>query len=358
MTQNVFPNPFGLSGFDFVEFSSPEPAAMADMFARMGFAKVATHKTANVDMYRQGDITFFINMTPNSAAVNHAAKCGPCATAMGFRVNTDEDPLALAISRGAKEFTGQKTLNLPAIEGIGGTAVYLVSNWKNDASDHYADFDWITADRNPKGIGLTYLDHITNNVLKGRMNHWADFYESIFGFREIRYFDIKGEYTGLNSRAMSAPCPRMAIPINEDKGTGEKAGQIDRYLQEMQQTEGMQHFAFGCDDIYSVVDSLRAGGVDMMPPPPSTYYDMLGERLGDHGEEAEELRKRGILLDGNKEQQLLLQIFSKEEQGPEGNKPFGPAFFEFIQRKGDEGFGEGNFQALFESIERAEQDNK
>ncbi len=358
MTQTAFPNPFGLSGFDFVEFSSPNPANMIDMFKRMGFTKVASHKNANADMYRQGDITFFINTTPNSAAMDHAAKCGPCATAMGFRVNNAADALALAISRGAKEFTGSKTLNLPAIEGIGGTAIYFVENWGEVDGEYCRDFDWLTDIRKPKGLGLTYLDHITNNVLKGRMDHWAEFYESIFGFRQIRYFDIKGEYTGLNSRAMSAPCPRMAIPINEDKDTGAKAGQIDRYLREMKQTEGMQHFAFGCDDIYTVVDSLRSGGVDLMPSPPSAYYDMLGERLGDHGEDAEELRKRGILLDGSDDGRLLLQIFSKEEQGANGEKPFGPAFFEFIQRKGDDGFGEGNFQALFESIEREEQDKK
>lgn len=356
MTQSTT-NPFGLSGFDFVEFSSPNPASMVDMLKRMGFAHVASHKSANVDMYRQGEITFFINTTPGSAALTHAERCGPCATAMGFRVADAEDAFNMALARGAKAFTGSKTLNLPAIEGIGGTAIYFVDSWEAD-TDYSADFDWLTDDTRPLGLGLTYLDHITNNVLKGRMDHWAHFYESIFGFKEIRYFDIKGEYTGLASRAMSAPCPRMAIPINEDKDSGPKAGQIDRYLREMNSTEGMQHFAFGCDDIYTVVDKLRAGGVDMMPPPPAAYYGMLNERLGDHGEDESALRERGILIDGSDDQRLLLQIFSKEEQGAAGHKPFGPAFFEFIQRKGDEGFGEGNFQALFESIEREEQQNK
>ncbi len=344
---DLFENPMGLCGFEFVEFTAPEKGILEPVFASMGFAHIANHRTKDVALWRQGGINMLINYEPNSPASYYAAEHGPSACGMGFRVRNAAEAYKLAISKGAEPIDlkpGFSELKLAAIKGIGGAAVYLIDRFEDGKSIYDVDFEYLDGvDRHPVGCGFNVIDHLTHNVYKGRMDYWADYYETLFNFREIRYFDIKGEYTGLVSRALTAPDGLIRIPLNEEKG--EKVGQIEEYLREYK-GEGIQHIAFSCDNLIECWDRLKKAGVKFMPAPPSTYYDMLEERLPGHGEPADELRKRGILLDGTTEggdPRLLLQIFSE--------KAVGPVFFEFIQRKQDEGFGEGNFEALFKSIE-------
>ena len=344
---DLFENPMGLCGFEFVEFTAPEKGILEPVFLSMGFTHIANHRTKDVTLWRQGGINMIINYEPNSPAAYYAAEHGPSACGMGFRVRDAGKAYKLAVSKGAEPIdmkTGFSELKLAAIKGIGGASVYLIDRFEDGKSIYDVDFEYLEGvDRHPVGCGFNVIDHLTHNVYKGRMDYWANYYETLFNFREIRYFDIKGEYTGLVSRALTAPDGLIRIPLNEEKG--EKVGQIEEYLREYK-GEGIQHIAFSCDNLIECWDRLKKAGVKFMPAPPSTYYDMLDERLPGHGEPADELRKRGILLDGTTEggePRLLLQIFSE--------KAVGPVFFEFIQRKQDEGFGEGNFEALFKSIE-------
>ena len=341
-------NPLGLDGFEFIEFSAPAKGALEPVFQAMGFKRIARHRSKEADLWRQGEINLIANYEPASPAAYFAAEHGPSACAMGFRVTDASLAYATAIERGAEpvdSWTGPMELRLPAIRGIGGALIYLVDRYKEGPSIYDIDFDYLPGvDRNPAGAGLRLIDHLTHSVYAGRMVHWAGFYERIFGFRETRYFDIKGEYTGLTSRAMTAPDGRIRIPLTEEGQGG--GGQIAEFLR-AHNGEGIQHIAFHCDDLVACWDRLKALGVRFMSPPPSAYYEMLDERLPGHGESTLALKTRGILLDGvtgDGPPRLLLQIFSAPA--------IGPLFFEFIQRKGDEGFGEGNFSALFRSIER------
>jgi 4-hydroxyphenylpyruvate dioxygenase len=345
---DLFDNPMGLMGFEFVEFASPLPGVLEPVFAQMGFSLVAHHRSKDVDLYRQGHINFIINREPRSAAAYFAAEHGPCACGMAFRVKNAHQAYALALEKGAQPLdipTGPMELRLPAIKGIGGAALYLIDRYADGESIYDIDFNFIEgAARHPTGHGLKIIDHLTHNVYRGRMAYWAQFYERIFNFREIRFFDIKGEYTGLTSKAMTAPDGMIRIPLNEEASGG--AGQIEEFLMQFN-GEGIQHIALLSDDLLATIDSIRQAGVPLMTAPPATYYEMLAERLPQHGEDVPALQTRGILLDGvasGGERRLLLQIFSQTL--------LGPVFFEFIQRKGDDGFGEGNFKALFESLER------
>jgi 4-hydroxyphenylpyruvate dioxygenase len=345
---DLFENPMGLMGFEFVEFASPERGVLEPVLATLGFAEVARHRSKDVSLYRQGDINFIVNREPKSVAAYFAAEHGPSACGMAFRVRDSHQAYRLALEHGAQPVempTGPMELRLPAVKGIGGAPLYLIDRFGEGTSIYDIDFKFIDGtERQPKGHGFKVIDHLTHNVYRGRMAYWASFYERIFGFREIRYFDIKGEYTGLTSRAMTAPDGKIRIPLNEE--ASKTTGQIEEFLMKFN-GEGIQHIALLTDDLLASVDSLRQAGVALMTAPPGTYYEMLEERLPGHGEAADELQTRGILLDGTTEggrQRLLLQIFSQTL--------LGPVFFEFIQRKGDEGFGEGNFKALFESLER------
>ncbi|WNC72239.1 4-hydroxyphenylpyruvate dioxygenase [Thalassotalea psychrophila] len=344
---DLFENPMGLDGFEFVEFTALEKGILEPVFASMGFSHVANHKSKDVTLWRQGDINFIANYEKNSHADYYAQEHGSSACGMAFRVKDAQAAYKRALEKGAQPVlieTGPMELRLPAIKGIGGATVYLIDRYEGTNTIYDIDFDWIEgADRHPEGCGFHTLDHLTHNVYRGRMAYWAEYYENLFNFREIRFFDIKGEYTGLTSKAMTAPDGKIRIPLNEEAGGG---GQIEEYLMKYN-GEGIQHIAFACDDIVACWDRLKAQGIKFMKAPPSTYYDMLEGRLPGHGEQTEQLQSRGILLDGSTEGEnprLLLQIFS--------DTLLGPVFFEFIQRKGDEGFGEGNFKALFESIER------
>lgn len=348
MTQ-IQENPMGLDGFEFVEFSATEEGQLESVFNLLGFQKVAEHRSKKVHLWRQGDVNFVVNYEPRSLAVYQAEEHGPCASGMAFRVEDAHHAYERALDLGAQPLeipTGPMELRLPAIRGIGGTPLYLIDRYHDGSSIYDIDFEFLDGcERRPEGVGLKVIDHLTHNVYRGRMDYWADFYQRYFNFREIRHFDIKGKETGLVSRAMTAPDNRIRIPLNEEARGGSE-GQIEEFLMRYN-GEGIQHIAFACDDLAATLDRLEARGVCFMAPPPGTYYDMLETRLPGHGQDVEALRKRGILLDGNTETgepQLLLQIFS--------DTMIGPIFFEFIQRKGDEGFGEGNFQALFESMER------
>jgi 4-hydroxyphenylpyruvate dioxygenase len=345
---DLFDNPLGLDGFEFIEFSAPEKGLLEPVFERMGFSRIARHRSKDVDLWRQGEINLIANYEPQSPAAYFAAEHGPSACGMAFRVKNARVAYDAAIARGAEPVetrTGPMELRLPAIRGIGGAMIYLVDRYGDALSIYDIDFDYLPGvDRNPVGAGFKIIDHLTHNVYGGRMAHWGGFYERVFNFREIRYFDIKGEYTGLTSRAMTAPDGKIRIPLNEEGKAG--GGQIEEYLRAYN-GEGIQHIAFSCDDLPACWDRLKALGTPFAPPPPKAYYDMLEERLPGHGEPVDALQSRGILLDGSTQDgdpRLLLQIFSQTM--------IGPVFFEFIQRKKDEGFGEGNFTALFKSIER------
>lgn len=345
---DLFDNPLGLDGFEFVEFSASEKGVLEPVFQAMGFTRIAHHRSKEVELWRQGGINLIANYEPRSPAAYFTAEHGPSACGMGFRVRDAAKAYALAIERGAEPVevrTGPMELRLPAIRGIGGSIIYLIDRYGAEGLSIYdIDFDYETGvDRNPVGAGMQIIDHLTHNLYGGRMAHWAAFYERIFNFREIRYFDIKGEYTGLTSKAMTAPDGKIRIPLNEEGNKG--GGQIEEYLRAYN-GEGIQHIAFSCDNLYAAWDRLKALGTPFAPAPPATYYEILDERLPGHGEPVNALQTRGILLDGSTENgdpRLLLQIFSQTMVGP--------VFFEFIQRKKDEGFGEGNFTALFKSME-------
>ena len=344
---DLFDNPLGLDGFEFIEFCAPEKGLLEPVFTAMGFTLIARHRSKDVQLWRQGTINLIANYEPMSPAAWFAAEHGPSACGMGFRVKDAALAYARALERGAEPVemrTGPMELRLPAIRGIGGSIITLIDRYDDELSIYDIDFRYEPGvDRHPAGAGLTCIDHLTHNLYGGRMAHWAGWYERIFNFREIRYFDIKGEYTGLTSKAMTAPDGLIRIPLNEEGRSG--GGQIEEYLRAYN-GEGIQHIAFACDDLIATWDRLAALGTPFVPCPPATYYEMLEDRLPGHGEPVAELQRRGILLDGSTEAgdaRLLLQIFSQPR--------IGPVFFEFIQRKRDEGFGEGNFTALFKSME-------
>jgi 4-hydroxyphenylpyruvate dioxygenase len=336
-------NPAGTDGFEFVEFAHPNPTALREVFTKMGYQLTAKHRSKDIELWQQGDVTYVLNNDAQGHAMEFAAKHGPCAASMGWRVVDAAHAFEHAIRLGAEPFEGSKLLDVPAIMGIGGSLIYFIDQYGGEANP-YGEFDWV-APAKPAGVGFHYLDHLTHNVHRGNMDKWFDFYEKIFSFKQIRFFDIEGKFTGLHSRALTSPCGRIRIPINEDRG---ETGQIVEYLRRYN-GEGIQHIAVGTEDIYAATDAIAARGLSFMPKPPMAYYEMSKTRVVGHEEPIEALARHGILIDGEGvvdggETRILLQIFSKTMVGP--------IFFEFIQRKGDDGFGEGNFRALFESIEQ------
>ena len=351
-------NPMGTDGFEFIEYAAPDPKALGALFEQMGFSAIARHRHKDVTLYRQGEINFLINAEQDSFAQRFARQHGPSICAIAFRVNDAAYAYKRALELGAWGFdnkTGPMELNIPAIKGIGDSLIYFVDRWRGkdaargigsgaigDISIYDVDFVAIPgAQANPAGNGLTYIDHLTHNVHRGRMKEWAEFYENLFNFKEVRYFDIEGKLTGLKSKAMTSPCGKIRIPINE---SSDDKSQIAEYLA-LYHGEGIQHIALGTDDIYGTVERMKAREV-VFQDTIDTYYDLVDRRLPAHGENLDELRRLRILVDGNSNathRELLLQIFTQTV--------IGPIFFEIIQRKGDQGFGEGNFRALFESIE-------
>jgi len=336
-------NLMGLDGFEFVEFTGPDPDALADLFVKMGFTHVGTHRSKNVRRYAQGDINFLLNMDAAGQVADFRKQHGPSANAMAFRVADAAKALKLAVERGAVAVEGKvgpAELNIPAIEGIGGANLYLVDR-RGAATIYDIDFEPVPgASPDQHTVGLHTLDHLTHNLQRGRMDYWAGYYERIFNFRQIRYFDIEGQATGLFSKAMTAPDNKIRIPLNESQ---DEHSQIEEFIKDYK-GEGIQHLALATDDIFATVDKLRANGIRFQTTP-QTYFDLIDKRLPGHNHDVEEMRKRDILIDGAPETGggLLLQIFTENMVGP--------IFFEIIQRKGNDGFGEGNFKALFESIE-------
>ncbi|MEZ5474366.1 MAG: 4-hydroxyphenylpyruvate dioxygenase [Steroidobacteraceae bacterium] len=335
-------NPMGTDGFEFVEYTAPDPALLRSLFEQMGFPVVARHRSKNVTLHSQNDIHFIINAEPDSFAQQFARAHGPSACAMGFRVRDAAAAFERAVSLGAKPYAGKvgpMELNIPAIEGIGGSLLYFVDRY-GDQSIYDVDFRAVSPAPPANQSGLTHIDHLTHNVRRGNMDKWAGFYERLFNFREIRYFDIEGKKTGLFSRALTSPCGKIRIPINESQ---DDKSQIEEYLREYR-GEGIQHIALASDDIYQTVATLRGRSVQFQDTLDS-YYSQVDARVVGHVESLAALRDSRILIDGNPEKNegVLLQIFTQNV--------IGPIFFEIIQRKGNEGFGEGNFKALFESIE-------
>jgi 4-hydroxyphenylpyruvate dioxygenase len=335
-------NPMGTDGFEFVEFTGPDVAHLESVFAHLGFTAVARHRSKRVTLWRQGETNFVLNAEPESFAQGFGRVHGPSACAMAFRVADAAAAHERAISLGARPFHGRvgpMELSIPAIEGIGGSLIYLVDRYGGRGSIYDIDFRPIDGvDQHPAGHGMTVIDHLTHNVHRGRMDAWAGFYERLFNFREIRYFDIEGKLTGLKSKAMTSPCGQIRIPINE---SADDRSQIEEYLRAYG-GEGIQHIAMGTTDIHASVEGLRARGVQFMDTP-DTYYELLPTRLPNTGEDIGRMAANRILMDGSPSGGRLLQIFT--------GTVIGPIFFELIQRKGDQGFGEGNFRALFESIE-------
>jgi len=336
----------GTDGFEFVEFAHPEPGVLEDLFTKMGYSEVARHKTKDISLFRQGRINYIVNREPGTHAAQFVKDHGPCAPAMAWRVVDAQHALKCALDYGAEEYTGAgKSIDAPAVIGIGGSLLYFIEDYDAGRSPYDADFNWLgERDPEPEGAGFYYLDHLTHNVMQGNMDTWYDFYATAFNFREIRFFDIKGKLTGLTSRALTSPCGKIRIPINE---SADDKSQIEEYLREYK-GEGIQHIAVGTEDIYASTDQIGEAGIAFMPPPPDLYYDKSFERVTGHEEPIDRMKRHGILIDGEGvvdggTTRILLQIFSKTV--------IGPIFFEFIQRKGDDGFGEGNFKALFESIE-------
>jgi 4-hydroxyphenylpyruvate dioxygenase len=342
--RDLWDNPMGTDGFEFVEYTGPDPAALAELFERMGFVAAARHRSKNVTLYRQGDVNFILNAEPESFAQAFARLHGPSVCALAFRVADAAKAYQRAISLGAKPVHGKvgpMELNIPAIEGIGGSLIYLVDRY-GERTIYDVDFTPLAADMAAaSGVGLADIDHLTHNVHRGRMQLWAEFYERLFNFREIRYFDIEGRLTGLRSKAMTSPDGRIRIPINE---SADDKSQIAEYL-EAYHGEGIQHIALATADIYASVEALQRRAISFMSVP-DAYYEAVDARVPGHGEDLTRLRRDRILIDGAPAagQGLLLQIFTETV--------IGPIFFEIIQRKGNRGFGEGNFRALFEAIER------
>lgn len=337
-------NPAGTDGFEFVEFAHEDPEQLRRLFAQMGYTHTATHKTKAIELWQQGDITYVVNAEPGTHAHDFVMEHGPCAPSMAWRVVDADHAFAHAIAKGAKPYEGPgKTMEVPAIYGIGGSLIYFMDKYY-ETNPYNDEFDWV-GKTHPEGVGFHYLDHLTHNVHKGRMDVWFKFYGDLFNFREIRFFDIQGKHSGLMSRALTSPCGRIRIPINEDRG---ETGQIVEYLKRYK-GEGIQHIAVGAKDIYAATNEIAARGIAFMPKPPATYYPLSKTRVTGHEEPLDRMAKHGILIDGEGvvgggKTRILLQIFSKT--------CIGPIFFEFIQRKGDDGFGEGNFKALFEAIEQ------
>lgn len=344
---DLFENPMGTDGFEFVEYATKEPEKLDKLFREMGFLPVAKHRSKNVTLYRQGEANFILNAEPQGQSRAFTEKHGPSANAIAFRVKNIDAALKRAKEKGyeivASE-AGPMELHIPALRGIGGGLVYLVDRYGAKGDIYDVDFEYFpNVDKHPKGCGLELIDHLTHNVDKGDMDKWANYYTDVFNFREIRYFDIKGKVTGLKSRAMTSPCGKIRIPINE---SADDQSQIAEYLRE-HHGEGIQHIALSTSNIYDTVEMMNKNGIEFLVTP-DTYYEKVSTRVPGHKEDLARMQKNGILIDGeamdkDHGDQLLLQIFTQTV--------IGPIFFEIIQRKGNEGFGEGNFQALFDSIE-------
>lgn len=333
-------NPVGLDGIEFVEYATSKPEVMRKLFENFGFKKLANHKTQKIELWRQGDINFLLNTEPNSFAEAFQNAHGPSICAMGLRVFDAKKAFETAVARGARPYNEnhRTSTQAPAIYGIGDSLIYFVESYGSKGNIYDSSYNFVSQEKSHKGFGYTVIDHLTNNVPRGEMQKWCDFYEKIFDFKEKRYFDIKGKSTGLVSKVMRSSDGKICIPINEPT---DSKSQIQEYLDEYHGS-GIQHLALLTNDIIPSVATVRERGVEFLDTPDS-YYEMIHDRVPNVTERTDKLKDLRILVDGD-QKGYLLQIFTKNLVGP--------IFFEVIQRKGHDGFGEGNFQALFDAIER------
>ena len=339
---DVTQNPVGLNGVDFIEYAGRDAKLFQTLFARMSFKKISQVKGKNIELWRQGRINFILNAEPNTFGAEFVKAHGPSVCSTGFKVHDAEKAFKIAVERGAKPYMGtdgeKGATPFPAVYGIGDSLIYFIDE-KNQKKLYTDIFQISEADMAPAGVGLIEVDHFTNNVPRGEMDKWCDFYTKVFNFRETRYFDIKGTKTGLLSKVMRSPCNKFAVPINEPT---ESKSQIQEYLDEYKGS-GIQHIAFTTNDIVKTLESMKSSQIEFLTPPPNSYYAMLKDRVPNVIEDINRLEKNAILVDGDHEG-YLLQIFTKNV--------IGPIFYELIQRKNHAGFGDGNFQALFDAIER------
>ncbi len=338
-------NDLGLDGIEFAEFTSPNSQQLEDLFLAFGFSKVLQHESKNVDYYNQGDIHFLVNNQAGSFAESFNQKHGPSLSSMGWRVKNANEAFEKAVARGAKPATrcdytkGGK--DIPAIMGIGDSLIYFIDNYQD--ANRYKELGFKP---HPSAIkvetkGFEFIDHLTNNVHNGTMQQWSNFYKNIFGFEEVRYFDIRGVKTGLQSYALRSPCGKFCIPINE---ASDAKSQINEYLEEYN-GPGVQHIAFSTNDIVSSLSKLKNTQIETLDID-EEYYQEVFDRVPGVTEDHKTLEEYNILVDGD-EEGYLLQIFTKNV--------IGPIFIEIIQRKNHLSFGEGNFGALFRSIEKDQQ---
>lgn len=336
MSQTNLENPIGLDGMEFIEYASPNPAALEELFLNLGFVKTGQHKRFDVSLFQQNEVNFILNREPRSFAESFNQSHGPSICATGFRVKDAQFAFEEAVKRGARPCEDPEKHSFPAIYGIGDSVIYFIDSYREDRV-YESDFDFVPDAPSTEGFGLFLIDHLTNNVPMGEMDKWYEFYKSIFNFEQIRFFDIKGKETGLLSRALRSPCGKITIPINEPK---DQKSQIQEYLDEYKGS-GIQHLAFLTHDICKTVKALQSKGIGFLSTP-DTYYEALPSRLPNIDEDLDQLKDLRILVDGD-DKGYLLQIFTENL--------IGPIFFEIIERKGHDGFGEGNFQALFDAIE-------
>ncbi|WP_133407473.1 4-hydroxyphenylpyruvate dioxygenase [Parashewanella tropica] len=333
-------NPLGLQGIEFTEYATPDTDFMHKAFLDFGFSKIKKHKEKEIYYYNQNNIHFLLNQERQGFSAEFAKSHGPAITSMGWRVEDAEFAFKTAVERGAKAAADDaKDLPYPAIYGIGDSLIYFIDVYGDEDNIYKQDFVDLENPDLVQEKGFMEVDHLTNNVYKGTMQHWADFYKDIFGFTEVRYFDINGMQTGLTSFALRSPDGSFCIPINE--GKNDDKNQIDEYLKEYD-GPGVQHLAFTSRDIVASLDAMEGSSIKTLDIIPE-YYDTIFDKLPQITEDRERIKHHQILCDGD-ENGYLLQIFTKNL--------FGPIFIEIIQRKNNLGFGEGNFTALFQSIER------
>jgi len=342
MTESSNKNPLNLRGIEFTEFASADTQFMHDVFMDFGFSKLKKYKGKDITYYNQNDIHFLLNAEKSGFSSEFTKTHGPAISSMGWRVDDAEFAKAEAVKRGAKP-AEDGDYPYPAIYGIGDSIIYFIDTYQGDNTIWNNDFDDLSEQTIQQDKGFIVIDHLTNNVYKGTMEKWANFYKDVFGFTEVRYFDIKGVKTALVSYALASPCGTFCIPINEGKGNDKN--QIDEYLG-LYDGPGVQHIAFRTNDLVASCDALDGSYIETLDIIPE-YYDTIWDRVPWVKESKERIKHHQILVDSEAENTYLLQIFTKNL--------FGPIFIEMIQREGDQGFGEGNFQALFESIEREQE---
>ncbi len=330
------PNPVGLAGLEFIEFAGPEPEKLDDLFLAFGFSRLRRHRERAVDYYRQNDIHFLLNREPGSFAEDFAQRHGPSICSMGWRVRDARTAVDEAVRRGARRYDGPTTIDAPAIYGIGDSLIYFIET--DPPQPYLAEFVDHDNPQIVEDAGFIAIDHLTNNVYKGTMDKWSNFYKDVFGFTEVRYFDIKGVKTGLQSYALRSPDGSFCIPINEGK---EDKSQIEEYLREYR-GPGVQHLAFLSNDLLDSLDRLDRSKIETLDID-DEYYETVFDRVPNVTEDRERIRRHQVLVDGDDEG-YLLQIFTRNL--------IGPIFIEMIQRKNHTSFGEGNFGALFRSIEK------